>query len=67
MAACCEKPDPRILAKNGRMFCANCKRYLDSPSKKPVLTVLNGGTRDDGPGATGPHDPEVVPSERGGR
>ncbi len=29
---CCNKPDPRILEKNGRLFCHNCRQYLDKPT-----------------------------------
>lgn len=29
--SCCENPQPRILEKNGRMFCNNCHVYLDKP------------------------------------
>lgn len=27
----CERPDPRILEKNGRQYCNTCRRYLDVP------------------------------------
>lgn len=27
--ACCDAPDPALLEKNNRMFCRNCRRYLD--------------------------------------
>lgn len=37
--ACCDKPDPRILEVNQRLFCASCKRYLDvqaAPEQEPI-------------------------------
>lgn len=34
---CCDDPRPRILEKNGRQFCANCRRYLDKPSSRQDL------------------------------
>ena len=33
---CCNSPNPRISEKTGRMFCANCRSFLDNgprPSK----------------------------------
>lgn len=30
---CCERPEPRILERNGRLFCGNCRRYLDAPPR----------------------------------
>ena len=30
--ACCDRPDPRILSKNGRLYCRSCRRYLDVPA-----------------------------------
>lgn len=33
--ACCGAPDPRILEKNGRSFCRNCRRYLDVKVEDP--------------------------------
>lgn len=32
--ACCGSPDPAILEKNSRLFCRNCKRYLDVPPNR---------------------------------
>lgn len=32
--SCCGSPDPAILEKNSRLFCRNCKRYLDVPPKE---------------------------------
>jgi len=26
---CCDRPNPRISEKTGRMFCANCRAFLD--------------------------------------
>lgn len=46
--ACCEAPEPRILEKNGRLFCMNCKRYLSRESQQ--------SEPDDGP----PETPLVV-------
>lgn len=31
--ACCDNPSPRILEKDGRLFCGNCRRYLDTKAK----------------------------------
>lgn len=33
--ACCDNPSPRILEKNNRLFCGNCKRYLDQVPPPP--------------------------------
>lgn len=31
----CARPDPRILEKNGRLYCHTCRRYLDvQPDKR---------------------------------
>lgn len=30
--SCCDRPDPAILEKNGRLFCRNCRSYLDKQS-----------------------------------
>lgn len=38
--ACCEAPSPRILEKNNRLFCGNCKRYLDQPPEPPPDPVV---------------------------
>lgn len=32
--SCCEAPDPRVLEKNNRLFCGNCKRYLDRSAQQ---------------------------------
>lgn len=34
LMTCCESPDPALLEKNNRMFCRNCKRYLDNPPQE---------------------------------
>ncbi len=28
---CCDQPEPRIGEQTGRIFCASCRRYLDTP------------------------------------
>lgn len=34
----CTYPDPRILERNGRLFCQTCRRYLDAkPEDDPSL------------------------------
>lgn len=35
---CCDDPRPRMLESNGRMFCGNCKAYLDrrEPAQAPL-------------------------------
>lgn len=35
--ACCGSPSPRILEKNSRLFCGNCKRYLDQAPEPPPV------------------------------
>lgn len=32
---CCERPNPRISEKTGRMFCANCRVFLDIGPQSP--------------------------------
>ena len=38
MATCCENPEPRVMESSGRIFCANCFRYLDRsmPRRDPI-------------------------------
>lgn len=32
---CCDDPQPRVLEKNHRPFCYNCRRYLDVNISRP--------------------------------
>jgi hypothetical protein len=45
---CCDEPSPRIAARSGRMYCANCETYLISIDH----SALAGGTIEDLP----PHE-----------
>jgi hypothetical protein len=44
MPRCCDTPAPRISETTGRMFCANCRRYLDRLPAPPQTT---SGTPED--------------------
>lgn len=35
----CLDPRPRINERNGRMFCATCRHYLDAPLQEPSGTL----------------------------
>lgn len=39
--ACCEDPKPRILERNGRPFCANCRQWLDVPADVPKTEIVS--------------------------
>lgn len=48
--ACCDAPDPRILEKNGRSFCRNCRRYLDAkPDEEPPQNEAAQETKEENP------------------
>ena len=32
---CCDNPAPRVLESSGRLFCGNCRRYLDTAAQSP--------------------------------
>lgn len=47
---CCNDQRPRISERTGRMFCANCRQFLDaqpvapSPSRDEEITATNANT-----------------------
>lgn len=49
---CCDDPKPRISTHSGRMFCANCRRFLDT-TPEPLSDDLPEERDDDADEAEG--------------
>jgi uncharacterized Zn finger protein (UPF0148 family) len=49
---CCDDPSPRVGVKSGRMFCGNCRQYLDMPppaAPEPLSDEAENESTDDVP------------------
>ena len=44
---CCADPNPRILEKNGRLFCNNCRRYLDKKTDGTDAAAVTASKTDE--------------------
>ena len=48
-APCCDDPQPRIGEQSGRIFCASCRRYLDSKLEQGAPPEDDDEDDDDSP------------------